>query len=107
MSNLGNLAPISVCGRLIFRMLVPTKHQKRSDHQNDHHCDVDSDYRRAHEQRLRRFAPMPYGEKCIQPRRSAFVFGVAWMLGDMAGRGMPNLDDVAMALSFRQPGAGR
>ena len=32
---------------------------------------------------------------------------VAWTLCDLAGRDMPNLDDVALALSFRQPGAGR
>ncbi|CAN5877661.1 YifB family Mg chelatase-like AAA ATPase [soil metagenome] len=32
---------------------------------------------------------------------------VAWTLADLAGRVMPELDDVAMALSFRQPGATR
>ncbi|GAA1682926.1 hypothetical protein MMUR_46010 [Mycolicibacterium murale] len=32
---------------------------------------------------------------------------VAWTLADLAGRGQPNADDVAMALSFRQSGAGR
>ncbi|MCX2930509.1 YifB family Mg chelatase-like AAA ATPase [Mycobacterium sp. CVI_P3] len=30
---------------------------------------------------------------------------VAWTLGDLAGRTMPNVDDVAVALSFRQGGA--
>ena len=32
---------------------------------------------------------------------------VAWTLADLAGREQPNHDDVAMALSFRQSGAGR
>ncbi|WP_319445496.1 MULTISPECIES: YifB family Mg chelatase-like AAA ATPase [unclassified Mycobacterium] len=32
---------------------------------------------------------------------------VAWSLGDLAGRVMPNLDDVTTALSFRQAGAAR
>ncbi|CAN5391953.1 YifB family Mg chelatase-like AAA ATPase [soil metagenome] len=32
---------------------------------------------------------------------------VAWTLADLAGRTLPELDDVAMALSFRQSGAGR
>jgi magnesium chelatase family protein len=31
---------------------------------------------------------------------------VAWTLGDLAGRSSPGLDEVAAALSFRQPGAG-
>ena len=32
---------------------------------------------------------------------------VAWSLADLAGRGTPGLDEVATALSFRQPGAQR
>ncbi|ORV85286.1 hypothetical protein AWC11_20295 [Mycobacterium interjectum] len=32
---------------------------------------------------------------------------VAWSLADLAGRAMPGLDEVATALSFRQPGARR
>jgi magnesium chelatase family protein len=32
---------------------------------------------------------------------------VAWSLADLAGRVSPGLDEVAAALSFRQPGAGR
>lgn len=32
---------------------------------------------------------------------------VAWTLADLAGRSMPEVDDVALALSFRQPGAAR
>lgn len=32
---------------------------------------------------------------------------VAWTLADLAGRTMPDQDDVATALSFRQPGVGR
>jgi len=32
---------------------------------------------------------------------------VAWSLADLAGRTSPGLDEVAAALSFRQPGAGR
>lgn len=32
---------------------------------------------------------------------------VAWTLADLGGRAMPNLADVGMALSFRQPGAAR
>ena len=32
---------------------------------------------------------------------------VAWTLADLGGRSTPNLDDVATALSFRQPGAAR
>lgn len=32
---------------------------------------------------------------------------VAWTLADLAGRTSPGLDDVATALSFRQPGASR
>jgi magnesium chelatase family protein len=32
---------------------------------------------------------------------------VAWSLADLAGRATPGLDEVAAALSFRQPGAGR
>ncbi|WP_264001039.1 hypothetical protein, partial [Mycolicibacterium gadium] len=30
---------------------------------------------------------------------------VAWTLADLAGRTAPNIDDVAVALSFRQGGA--
>jgi magnesium chelatase family protein len=32
---------------------------------------------------------------------------VAWSLADLAGRAMPNLDDVSTALSFRQAGGAR
>ncbi|AQA05962.1 hypothetical protein BVC93_30400 [Mycobacterium sp. MS1601] len=32
---------------------------------------------------------------------------VAWTMADLAGRDRPNTDDVAMALGFRQSGAGR
>jgi magnesium chelatase family protein len=32
---------------------------------------------------------------------------VAWSLADLAGRAAPGLDEVATALSFRQPGARR
>lgn len=32
---------------------------------------------------------------------------VAWSLADLAGRVSPGLDEVAAALSFRQPGAAR
>jgi magnesium chelatase family protein len=32
---------------------------------------------------------------------------VAWSLADLAGRAMPGPDEVATALSFRQPGAQR
>ncbi len=32
---------------------------------------------------------------------------VAWTLSDLAGRASPGLDEVAVALSFRQPGAAR
>jgi magnesium chelatase family protein len=32
---------------------------------------------------------------------------VAWSLADLAGRSSPGLDEVATALSFRQPGAQR
>jgi magnesium chelatase family protein len=32
---------------------------------------------------------------------------VAWSLADLAGRSAPALDEVATALSFRQPGAQR
>jgi magnesium chelatase family protein len=32
---------------------------------------------------------------------------VAWSLADLAGRAMPNLDDVSIALSFRQAGGAR
>jgi magnesium chelatase family protein len=39
---------------------------------------------------------------------SYFVaFAVAWSLADLAGRASPGLDEVAAALSFRQPGAQR
>ncbi|MGB3663149.1 hypothetical protein, partial [Mycolicibacter algericus] len=31
----------------------------------------------------------------------------AWTLSDLAGRNSPGLDEVAAALSFRQPGAAR
>ncbi|EUA34181.1 magnesium chelatase, subunit ChlI family protein [Mycobacterium xenopi 3993] len=32
---------------------------------------------------------------------------VAWTLADLAGRSAPGVDEVAAALSFRQPGASR
>ena len=32
---------------------------------------------------------------------------VAWTLSDLAGRTSPGRDDVATALSFRQPGSSR
>ncbi|MBV9352910.1 MAG: ATP-binding protein, partial [Mycobacterium sp.] len=32
---------------------------------------------------------------------------VAWTMADLAGRRAPGLDEVAAALSFRQPGASR
>jgi hypothetical protein len=35
------------------------------------------------------------------------TFAVAWSLADLAGRDSPGLDEVAAALSFRQPGASR
>jgi magnesium chelatase family protein len=55
----------------------------------------------------------------MQPLRSALERGllsirgvdrtlrVAWTLADLAGRASPGRDEVAVALSFRQPGASR
>jgi magnesium chelatase family protein len=55
----------------------------------------------------------------MQPLRSALDRGmlsirgvdrtlrVAWTLADLAGRTSPGRDEVAVALSFRQPGASR
>jgi magnesium chelatase family protein len=59
------------------------------------------------------------GETAMQPLRTALDRGllsirgadrtlrVAWTLADLAGRTSPGRDDVAVALSFRQPGASR
>lgn len=59
------------------------------------------------------------GRKAMEPLRAALDRGhlsvrgvdrtlrVAWSLADLAGRVSPSLDDVATALSFRQPGAAR
>ncbi|ETZ99137.1 sigma-54 interaction domain protein [Mycobacterium kansasii 732] len=64
----------------------------------------------------RKFRP---GNAAIAPLRRALDRGllsirgvdrtlrVAWSLADLAGRGSPSLEDVATALSFRQPGASR
>jgi magnesium chelatase family protein len=55
----------------------------------------------------------------MQPRRTALDHGlvsirgvhrtmrVAWTLADLDGRTSPEADEVAAALSFRQPGASR
>lgn len=59
------------------------------------------------------------GRAVMQPLRTALDRGllsirgvdrtmrVAWTLADLAGRDSPGLDEVATALSFRQPGASR
>jgi magnesium chelatase family protein len=64
----------------------------------------------------RRFRP---GDAAMQPLRTALERGmlsirgvdrtlrVAWTLADLAGRAAPGRDEVAVALSFRQPGACR
>jgi magnesium chelatase family protein len=64
----------------------------------------------------RRFRP---GDAAMQPLRTALERGmlsirgvdrtlrVAWTLADFAGRAAPGRDEVAVALSFRQPGACR
>jgi magnesium chelatase family protein len=64
----------------------------------------------------RRFRP---SSAAMQPLRSALDRGmlsirgvdrtlrVAWTLADLAGRTSPGRDEVAVALSFRQPGASR
>jgi magnesium chelatase family protein len=64
----------------------------------------------------RKFRP---GNAAMEPLRTALDRGllsirgvdrtlrVAWSLADLAGRTSPGLDDVATALSFRQPGASR
>jgi magnesium chelatase family protein len=64
----------------------------------------------------RRFRP---GNAAMQPLRTALDRGllsirgvdrtlrVAWTLTDLAGRTSPGRDEVAVALSFRQPGAAR
>jgi magnesium chelatase family protein len=64
----------------------------------------------------RRFRP---GNAAMQPLRTALDRGllsvrgldrtlrVAWTLADLAGRTAPGRDEVAVALSFRQPGASR
>jgi magnesium chelatase family protein len=64
----------------------------------------------------RRFRP---GSAAMEPLRTALDRGllsirgvdrtirVAWTLADLAGRTSPGLDEVASALSFRQPGASR
>jgi magnesium chelatase family protein len=64
----------------------------------------------------RRFRP---GSAAMEPLRTALDRGllsirgvdrtirVAWTLTDLAGRTSPGLDEVASALSFRQPGASR
>ena len=64
----------------------------------------------------RRFRP---GQTAMKPLRDALDNGllsirgldrtlrVAWSLADLAGRTLPGLDEVAAALSFRQPGAQR
>ncbi len=49
----------------------------------------------------RRWWPRPY-EFCY-----FVIHVVAWSLADLAGRASPGLDEVATALSFRQPGARR
>jgi magnesium chelatase family protein len=64
----------------------------------------------------RRFRP---GNAAMQPLRTALDRGllsirgvdrtlrVAWTLADLAGHATPGRDEVAVALSFRQPGASR
>jgi magnesium chelatase family protein len=64
----------------------------------------------------RKFRP---GDAAMAPLRTAVDRGllsirgvdrtlrVAWSLADLAGRALPGLDEVAAALSFRQPGALR
>jgi magnesium chelatase family protein len=64
----------------------------------------------------RRFRP---GNAAMEPLRTALDRGllsirgvdrtlrVAWTLADLAGRASPGRDEVAVALSFRQPGASR
>jgi magnesium chelatase family protein len=64
----------------------------------------------------RQFRP---GSAAMQPLRTALDRGllsirgldrtlrVAWTLADLAGRTSPGRDEVAAALSFRQPGAAR
>jgi magnesium chelatase family protein len=64
----------------------------------------------------RKFRP---GDTAMTPLRTALDRGllsirgldrtlrVAWSLADLAGRSSPGLDEVAAALSFRQPGAQR
>jgi magnesium chelatase family protein len=64
----------------------------------------------------RRFRPSTVA---MQPLRTALDRGllsirgvdrtmrVAWTLADLAGRTSPGRDEVAVALSFRQPGASR
>jgi magnesium chelatase family protein len=64
----------------------------------------------------RRFRP---GAEAMEPLRTALDRGmlsirgvdrtlrVAWTLADLAGRTSPGRDEVAVALSFRQPGASR
>ncbi len=64
----------------------------------------------------RRFRP---GNEAMQPLRTALDRGlmsirgfdrtlrVAWTLADLAGRTSPGRDEVATALSFRQPGTSR
>jgi magnesium chelatase family protein len=64
----------------------------------------------------RRFRP---GTAAMQPLRTALDRGmlsirgvdrtlrVAWTLADLAGRTSPGRDEVAVALTFRQPGASR
>jgi magnesium chelatase family protein len=59
------------------------------------------------------------GGAAMQPLRSALERGllsirgvdrtlrVAWTLSDLVGRTSPGRDEVAIALSFRQPGAAR
>jgi predicted ATPase with chaperone activity len=44
---------------------------------------------------------------CASYLRFCETFAVAWSLADLAGRASPGLDEVATALSFRQPGAQR
>jgi magnesium chelatase family protein len=64
----------------------------------------------------RKFRP---GNAAMAPLKTALDHGmvsirgldrtlrVAWSLADLAGRVSPGLDEVATALSFRQPGARR
>jgi hypothetical protein len=122
MSDVGDLAPVTVLwGLMAFtaHTFMPAKRQNRGDHQDGHQADTAYDERRAHKQRLRRFACAAYREKHALARRFAagiptarqaskvcelVVLAVAWTLCDLAGRDSPSHDDVTTALSFRQAG---